>query len=139
MKVVFAGFFAVRLMERVQAHLSIPCDVIAIDEEAAVPAKLGDADVLVSMGYTKAMAEAGQRLRLVQVPGAGLDRVERALLPPGAHLANVYGHEVGIAEYIMGAMLELTRAFRRLDASLRHGRWEAATRLPPARRARLAG
>ncbi|MBV8167634.1 MAG: phosphoglycerate dehydrogenase [Alphaproteobacteria bacterium] len=125
MKVVFAGFFAVRLMERVQAHLSRRCEVIAIDDEAAVPATLGDADVLVSMGYTAAMAQAGRRLRLVQVPGAGLDRIERALLPPGAHLANAYGHEAGIAEYIMGAMLELTRGLRRLDASLRQGRWDS--------------
>jgi|FEC22Drversion2_1045045.scaffolds.fasta_scaffold00644_23 phosphoglycerate dehydrogenase-like enzyme len=125
MKVVFAGFFAVRLMERVQAHLAMPCEVIAVDDEARVPATLGDADVLVSMGYTTAMAEAGRRLRLVQVPGAGLDRIERALLPPGAHLANAYGHEAGIAEYIMGAMLELTRGLRRLDASLRQGRWDS--------------
>jgi phosphoglycerate dehydrogenase-like enzyme len=125
MKVVFAGFFAVRLMERVQAHLAMPCEVIAVDDEARVPATLGDADVLVSMGYTTAMAEAGRRLRLVQVPGAGLDRIERALLPPGAHLANAYGHEAGIAEYIMGAMLELTRGLRWLDASLRQGRWDS--------------
>lgn len=125
MKIVFAGFFAVRLMAAVRAHLSMPCELVAIDEEAAVPAQLGDADVLVSMGYTKAMAGAGRRLRLVQVPGAGLDRIERALLPPGARLANAYGHEVGIAEYIMGAMLELTRSLRRLDASLRKGRWDS--------------
>lgn len=125
MKVVFAGFFAVRLMDAVRAHLKRPCELIAIDEEAAVPAKLGDADVLVSMGYTTAMAEAGRRLRLVQVPGAGLDRIERSLLPAEARLANTYGHEAGIAEYIMGAMLELTRSFRRLDASLRQGRWDS--------------
>ena len=125
MKIVFAGFFAIRLIERVQAHLSIPADVIAIDEEAAVPPKLGDADVLVSMGLTKAMAEAGSRLRLVQVPGAGLDRIERTSLPAGARLANAYGHEVGIAEYIMGAMLDLTRGYGRLDTSLRQGRWDS--------------
>ena len=83
MKIVFAGFFAVRLMERVQAHLSVPGEVIAIDEESAAPPRLGDADVLVSMGFTKAMAEASPRLRLVQVPGAGLDRIERAALPAG--------------------------------------------------------
>jgi phosphoglycerate dehydrogenase-like enzyme len=61
----------------------------------------------------------------VQVPGAGLDRIDRASLPRGARLANAYGHEAGIAEYIMGAMLDLTRAFGRLDASLRRGRWDS--------------
>jgi phosphoglycerate dehydrogenase-like enzyme len=61
----------------------------------------------------------------VQVPGAGLDRIDRAALPHGARLANAYGHEAGIAEYIMGAMLALTRSFGRLDASLRRGRWDS--------------
>ncbi len=31
---------------------------------------------------------------------------------PGLRLANAYGHEAGIAEYIMGTMLSLTRSVR---------------------------
>ena len=76
MKIAFAGFFAIRLAELVRAHLSIPCEVIEGDEAAILP-QLADADVLVSMGFTRPMAEAGPRLRLVQVPGAGLDRIDR--------------------------------------------------------------
>jgi len=37
------------------------------------------------------MGAAAKRLKLVQVPGASL--------------ANAYGHEVGVAEYVVGAML----------------------------------
>ena len=125
MKIAFAGSFAVRLMDPVRAHLSLPCDVIADDDEAAILPRLAEVDVLVSMGFTKAMAEAAPRLRLVQVPGAGLDRIDRSALRRGARLANAYGHEAGIAEYIMGAMLALTRSFGPLDASLRRGRWDS--------------
>lgn len=124
MKVAFAGAFAVRLAEPVKSQLSIPCDVVAGDE-AAMMAELADADVLVSMSFTKAMAEASPNLRLVQVPGAGLDRIERAALRVGVHLANAYGHEAGIAEYVIGAMLALTRSFGRIDARLRKGEWES--------------
>ena len=124
MKIAFAGSFAVRLMESVQARLSIPCDVFGDDETAILP-RLKDADVVVSMGFGKAIAAAAPRLRLLQVPGAGLDRVDRSALPRGARLANVYGHEAGIAEYIMGSMLALARSFARLDASLRQGRWDS--------------
>ena len=134
MKIAFAGFFAIRLAELVRAHLSIPCEVIEGDEAAILP-RLADADVLVSMGFTRPMAEAGPRLRLVQVPGAGLDRIDRGAMRPGLHLANAYGHEAGIAEYIMGAMLALTRSFGSLDASLRKGRWDSqwaiGTPMPP--------
>jgi phosphoglycerate dehydrogenase-like enzyme len=82
-------------------------------------------EVLVTMVFTREMASAAKRLRLVQVPGAGLDRIDRSALGPGTWLANAYGHEAGIAEYALGAMLALTREFGRLDTSLRRGEWES--------------
>ncbi len=123
-KVAFAGSFATRLVEPVQAQLSLPCEVIIGDEASIIP-RLADVAVLVSMGFSVRMAKAAPRLRLVQVPGAGLDRIDRSALRPGTHLANAYGHEAGIAEYIIGAMIALTRQFSRLDASLRRGLWES--------------
>src|SRR5262245_16216710 len=124
MKVAFAGSFAVRLAEPVKARLAISCDVIEGDEAGIMP-HLADADVLVSMGFTQEMAEAGRRLRLVQVPGAGLDRIDRRALRPGTHLANAYGHDAGIAEYVIGTMIALTRSLVRIDARLRRGEWES--------------
>lgn len=124
MKVAFAGSFAIRIAEPVKQLLSMPCDVVAGDE-AGMLAELADTDILVSMGFTRAMAEASPDLRLVQVPGAGLDRIERTALRPGVHLANAYGHEAGIAEYVMGTMLALTRSFGRIDGRLRKGEWES--------------
>jgi phosphoglycerate dehydrogenase-like enzyme len=124
MRVAFAGSFAVRLLEAVRARLAIPCTLVA-DDEAAILPRLADADVLVSMGFTREMAAAGPRLRLVQVPGAGLDRIDRGALGPHVRLANVFGHEAGIAEYVIGAMIALTRNFARLDAKLRQGTWES--------------
>lgn len=125
MKIAFAGSFAVRLVDPVRARLTAPCEVIADEDETRIVPRLADADVLVSMGFTHAMAAAGSRLRLVQVPGAGLDRVDREALRTGMHLANAYGHETGIAEYVIGSMIALTRSFGRLDTSLRQGRWES--------------
>lgn len=124
MKIVFAGAFAAKLAEPVRARLSLPCEVRA-GSEAEMMAHLADADVLVSLGFTAAMAEAAPLLRLIQVPGAGIDRVDRAALRPGVHLANAYGHETGIAEHAIGAMIALSRSFARLDTSLREGRWES--------------
>ena len=124
MKVAFAGSFAVRLMEPVRARLTVPCE-IATGDEAEILTSLADADVLVSMGYTRAMAHAGRRLRLIQVPGAGLDRIDRSALRPEMHLANAYGHEAGIAEYVIGTMLALTRNLHSLDAKLRKGDWDS--------------
>jgi phosphoglycerate dehydrogenase-like enzyme len=124
MKVAFAGAFAARLVEPVRARLTLPCEFIADDETSIVP-RLSDVDVLMSMGFTAHMATHATRLRLVQVPGAGLDRIDLGAFRPGIHLANAYGHEAGIAEYIIGAMISITRSFGRLDTELRQGRWES--------------
>ena len=124
MKVAFAGIFAGQVADRVRARLRIPCEVTLTDDRDIGPS-FGDIDVLVSMAFTREMAAAAPRLRLVQVPGAGLDRIDRTALAPGTALANAYGHDIGIAEYVIGAMLAVTRTFSRVDADLRQGRWDS--------------
>jgi phosphoglycerate dehydrogenase-like enzyme len=124
LKAAFAGSFAVRLIEPVRKRLTVPCEIVSGDEVGVLD-RLGDADILVSMAFTKQMAAAGNRLRLVQVPGAGLDRIDRSQLRAGLAVANAYGHEVGIAEYVIGAMIALTRSFQRLDQKLRAGQWDS--------------
>jgi phosphoglycerate dehydrogenase-like enzyme len=122
--VAMAGAFAASLEQPLRRHLAIPCEIIVADEVGILPL-LGDVDVLVSMALTNEMGHRAIRLKLVQVPGAGLDRIDRAALPRGAVLANVYGHEIGIAEYVLGAMLALTRDFAELDGALRRGEWRS--------------
>jgi phosphoglycerate dehydrogenase-like enzyme len=144
--VAVVGTFTASLEEPVRRHLTVPCEIVVASEADILP-RLPEMDVLVTMGLTAEMGRAATRLKLVQVPGAGIDRVDRTAVPAGAVLANAYGHEVGIAEYVIGAMLALTREFSRLDAALRRGdwqsRWAAAdpatvrpSRLMPTRRPR---
>jgi phosphoglycerate dehydrogenase-like enzyme len=134
LRVAFAGTFAARLEPRVRELLRAPCD-IRVHDERTIVAHLDDVDVLVTLVFTREMGAAARRLRLLQVPGAGVDRIDRAALPPGASLANAYGHEVGIAEYVMGAIIALSRGFGRLDARLRRGdlesQWAVGVAPPP--------
>ncbi|MGO8918647.1 MAG: 2-hydroxyacid dehydrogenase [Stellaceae bacterium] len=123
-KIAFAGAFATRLAEAVRSQVTAPCDAIEGDEISILP-ELAEVEFLVTMGFSGEMAKAAPRLKLVQVPGAGLDRIDRTALRPGIWLANAYGHEIGIAEYIIGAMLAWTRSFARLDGKLRRGEWES--------------
>ena len=126
MKAAFAGSFVVRLVKPVRKRLTIPCEIVSGDETGILH-QFDDADVLVSMAFTKELAAAGPKLRLVQVPGAGLDRIDRSQLRAGLALANAYGHEAGIAEYVMGTMIALTRSFQRLDQKLRAGQFRRHT------------
>ena len=78
-RVAFAGTFSASLEPRVRAHLAVPCEISVADEPGIV-SKLAAVDVLVSLGFTREMGAAAGRLKLVQVPGAGLDRIDRAAL-----------------------------------------------------------
>jgi phosphoglycerate dehydrogenase-like enzyme len=124
LRVAFAGTFAASLEEPVRRCLTTPSELVVADE-AEIVGRLADIDVLVTLVLTPKMVGNATRLKLVQVPGAGLDRIDRSAMPAGIILANVYGHETGIAEYVMGAILALTREFFRLDAGLRHGDWQS--------------
>jgi phosphoglycerate dehydrogenase-like enzyme len=124
LRAAFVGPLAASFADRVRAHLSVACEFVLTDEKDVV-AHLPEIDVLVTLVLTPVMGAAAPRLRLVQVPGAGLDRIDRSAVPSGTAVANVYGHETGIAEYVLGAMLALSRGFGRLDAALRRGVWES--------------
>jgi phosphoglycerate dehydrogenase-like enzyme len=123
--VAFVGTFPASLSEPVRRHLTTPSEIIVVPNEADIISRLAEVDVLVTMALTDEIGRVATRLKLVQVPGAGLDRIDRSALPTGAALANVYGHETGIAEYVIAAMLTLTREFARLDAALRVGEWKS--------------
>jgi phosphoglycerate dehydrogenase-like enzyme len=140
LQIAFVGAFAARLQGPVQDRAGVPCQVIAVDE-AAIMSKLADLNVLVTLVFNREMAAAGRRLKLVQVPAAGLDRIDPSALPPGAWLANAYGHEVGIAEYVIGAILAWNRGLCRADALLRRGEWDSqwAAGPLPAPRPELGG
>src|SRR2546426_8404910 len=106
LQVAFAGTFSAPLERPVRTRLGIPCDII-LGDEAGVVARLSDVDVLITLAFTREMGAAAKRLKLVQVPGAGLDRIDRAALPAGVLLANVYGHQVGNPADRPGALLAL--------------------------------
>jgi phosphoglycerate dehydrogenase-like enzyme len=141
LNVGIAGTFAASLEAAIRRNLTVACEMV-VSDEAGLISRLPDIDVLVTMVLTHEMGHACTRLKLVQVPGAGLDRIDRSAIPSGVWLANVHGHENGIAEYVVGAMLALTRDFVRLDAALRKGEWQsqwAIGNAPPPVWPELAG
>jgi phosphoglycerate dehydrogenase-like enzyme len=97
-------------------------EVVDTDDLAALDRALAHADAMVSMSWTWDLPQAS-RLKLLQLPGAGTDEIDFARVPPGTAICNCYEHEIGIAEYVLGAMLEWTVATRRMDRQFRQGSW----------------
>ena len=55
--------------------------------------------------------------------GAGYDGIALDAVPAGCQVANVYGHDYGIAEYAFMTMAALNRELFQADAALRQGQW----------------
>ena len=104
--------------------LETPWDIDIVDagELSTLERALSTADAMVSMNWKWNLRSAA-RLKLLQLPGAGTDEIDMALVPAGTAICNCYEHEIGIAEYVLAAMLEWTIGLRAMDREFRHGKW----------------
>lgn len=113
--------------ERVRARVS-DADVVVVDDAARSELKRAlEAAHAVVAGELEAdvLRHAGQ-LRLVHVLGAGWDGIAVDALPPGCVVCNVFEHETAIGEWVLMAMLAVTRRLIVYDRDLRAGEWHTA-------------
>jgi phosphoglycerate dehydrogenase-like enzyme len=90
-------------------RLAAPYELVGLPGEAAEGSQfddqIGDGDVVVSLRFSRPTGTAPP-FRLLHVPGAGLDRIDLSGLAPGTVVANVFEHEVPIAEFVLARLLE---------------------------------
>ena len=105
--------------------LTTPVEIIWVSsyEEEEVTRAVPDVDVVITASFTPAMGRACRRARLVQMPGAGYDKIHPDSIPPGALFANCYEHENAMAEWVLMMCLALSRQLIQADAQLRQGDW----------------
>lgn len=83
------------------------------------------ADAIVSMSWNEQMLPA-DNLKLIHLPGAGLDAINFDVVPAGCSVCNVYEHEIGIAEYCVAAILEIEVGVSTMHRNMRSGNWQGS-------------
>jgi phosphoglycerate dehydrogenase-like enzyme len=86
---------------------------------------LARADAIVSMDWPAEMPPAPQ-LKLLQLPGAGIDEIALDAVPQQTTVCNVFEHETGISEYVLATMLQWVIPIPKLEAALRDGAWRGS-------------
>lgn len=112
-------------MGLLRAHLTTDWEIESVrpdGDPALLAAQMEGADAMISMRWPADWPRP-ERLRLIQLPGAGYDAIAFSALPPNASVCNVYEHEIGIAEFVFAAMLEREIGLRRMDDMARVGDW----------------
>ena len=125
MKVALYGNFAANNRARIVGSLQTPAEVVAVFNDDSADAKraaLADADVMVTSVFGASEPPA-PRIRLLQSSSAGIDRIDLNCLPSGCVVCNVFGHEIAIAEYIIGSMLYWALDLQGLSATMKNGTW----------------
>ena len=139
MKIVFHGENAANFRTGIEGLLHHTHQIVSISQGIQLPGEkehFESADVLVGVSPNPSLPKPA-RLRLLQAPAAGTDGIQRDCLPAGSQLANCFGHENAIAEYVMTALLLRHVPLLQADQALRQGEWPYFAGRPGALRTEL--
>ncbi len=125
LKIVFHGQNAANFRQGFEQLIAPDHDIIDLSDgldQTGEHAHYESADVVIGIKLNDSMPVPLKAL-LFHVPAAGTDAVNTALLPASCTLANCFGHENAIAEYVMAALLTRHVPLARADEDLRQQQW----------------
>jgi phosphoglycerate dehydrogenase-like enzyme len=125
LKIVFHGQNAANFRQGFEALIGSEHQILdlsdALDQDGE-RAHYESADVVIGIKLNDSMP-VPHKARLYHAPAAGTDAVNTAMLPAQCTLANCFGHENAIAEYVIAALLMRHVPLARADQDLRQQRW----------------
>ena len=125
LKIVFHGQNAANFRQGFEALIAPEHQVLDLSDaldQTGEREHYESADVVIGIKLSADMPQP-LKARLFHAPAAGTDAVNTAPLPAQCTLANCFGHENAIAEYVMAALLTRHVPLARADQDLRQGRW----------------
>lgn len=130
MKVILHGKMIFNSLEKLKNFIKIPCKIERFNcdyTDKQFVRSLETADVLVSMELPSYI-KFPKNLKLLQIPGIGLDKVDFSNIPLSVPVCIAPQHEDAVAEYIVMSMLIWLHNFKRVESTFRNGSWEMSSR-----------
>lgn len=139
MKIVFHGQNAANFRQGFEALVAPEHDILDLSDGLDQPGErehFESAEVVIGVQLNEQMPRP-LKARLFHAPAAGTDAINVGLLPAHCTLANCFGHENAIAEYVIAALLMRHVPLARADQDLRQQRWTYFAGRPTALRTEL--
>lgn len=139
LKIVFHGQNATNFRAGFEALIGPEHTISDLSDALDMPgerAHYENADVVIGIKLNSSMP-VPLKARLFHAPAAGTDAVNTALLPAACSLANCFGHENAIAEYVIAALLSRHVPLAQADHDLRQQRWTYWAGRPAALRTEM--
>ena len=139
LKIVFHGQNAANFRHGFEQLIAAEHQILdlsdALDQSGERESYAG-ADVVIGIKLHQDMPRP-LKARLFHAPAAGTDAVNLSLLPAQCSLANCFGHENAITEYVMAALLQRHVPLAIADHDLRQQRWTYWAGRPSALRTEM--
>ena len=125
MKVAMLGAPVAPRRDWLISHLSFPIETVVVPShvESDIIPKIGDAEVIITTYFTPEMGQAAKNLKLLQMSGAGYDKIHPDSVPDGVFVCNCYEHEVGMSEWVIMMCLAWNRQLLHADREIRQFNW----------------
>lgn len=96
----------------------------SLTSRAERDAALATAEVVVAAEFDAVLARVCPSLRLLICPLAGTEGIDRSVLAENVRVVSGVGHEIPMAEYVMGCITALREHLLDADATLHKGEWK---------------
>jgi len=103
------------------------------DERENIKKYLKEVEVVIGGTFTKEDLEQAKKLKLIQIPFAGVDKLDFSLYKnfPDIFICNIHANKNAVAEHAFALILALAKNIVTNDRDLRLGRWHGFSTKEP--------
>jgi phosphoglycerate dehydrogenase-like enzyme len=103
------------------------------DEREAIKKYLKEVEVVIGGTFSKENFEQAKKLKLIQIPFAGVDKLDFSLYKnyPDIFMCNIHANKFAVAEHTFALILALAKNIITNDRDLRLGRWHGFSTKEP--------
>ncbi len=112
-----------------KAKLNLEFIIPKKDERETIKKYLKDVEAVIGENFSKEDLEQAKKLKLIQIPFAGVDKLDFSLYKnyPDIFICNIHANKFAVAEHAFALILALAKNIVRNDRDLRLGRWHGFT------------
>jgi len=116
-----------------KAKLNLEFVIPKTDERETIEKYLKEVEVVIGGSFSKENLEQAKKLKLIQIPFAGVDKLDFSLYKnyPDIFICNIHANKNAVAEHAFALILALAKNIVTNDRDLRLGKWHGFSTKEP--------
>jgi len=117
----------------IKAKLNLEFIIPKTDERETIEKHLREVEVVIGGSFNKENLEQAKKLKLIQIPFAGVNKLDFSLYKnyPEIFICNIHANKNAVAEHVFALVLALAKNIVTNDRDLRLGKWHGFSTKEP--------